>query len=58
MRSDIEGGYGDLATIDAVRQVKTVKIMKQSSEQLAAKEEEIVHLRQQLEVHAWYTLAS
>ena len=50
IRSDIEGCYGDLATIDAVRQVKTVKTMKRSSDELVAKEEEILHLRQQFEV--------
>ena len=34
MKSDMEGCYGDLATIDAVRQVKTMKAMKQSKQQL------------------------
>ena len=50
MKSDIEGCYGNFTTIDAVRQVKTVKTMKRSSDELVAKEEEILHLQQQLEV--------
>ena len=50
MKSDMEGCYGDLATIDAVRQVKTMKAMKQNSDELSAKDEEIHHLQQQLQV--------
>ena len=54
MKGDIEGGYGELATVDAVRQVRTLKALKSRSEDkvndLAAKDEEIQQLRQQLEV--------
>ena len=55
MKGDIEGGYGELATVDAVRQVRTMKALKSRSEdkvnELAAKDEEIQQLRQQLEVN-------
>ena len=54
MKADVEGDYGELATIDAVRQVKTVKVLKTKSKdkvnELAAKDEEIQQLQQQLEV--------
>ena len=54
MKGDIEGGYEELATVDAVRQVRTLKALKSRSEdkvnELAAKDEEIQQLRQQLEV--------
>ena len=50
MKSDMEGSYGDLATIDAVRQVKTMRAMKQNSDELSAKDEENHHLQRQLEV--------
>ena len=50
----IEGGYGELATVDAVRQVRTMKALKSRSEgklnELAAKDEQIQQLRQQLAV--------
>ena len=55
MRGDIEGGYGELATVDAVRQVRTMKALKSRSDdkinELTAKDEEIQQLRQQLEVN-------
>ena len=55
MKADIEGPYGDLAKVDAVRQVKTVKALKQSKKEtvneLTAKDEEIQQLQQQLEVN-------
>ena len=55
MKGDIEGGYGELATVDAVRQVRTMKALKSRSEdkvnELTAKDEEIQQLRQQLEVN-------
>ena len=50
MKSVMEGCYGDLAMIDAVRHVKTMKVMKQNSDELLVKDEEIHHLQQQLEV--------
>ena len=54
MKGDIEGGYGELAIVDAVRQVRTMKALKSRSEdkvnELTAKEEEIQQLQQQLEV--------
>ena len=50
MKSDMEGCYGDLATIDAVRQVKTMKAMKQNSDELSTKDDEIHRLQQQLRV--------
>ena len=53
-RDTIEGGYGELATVDAVRQVRTMKALKNRSEdklnELAAKKEQIQHLQQQLAV--------
>ena len=52
MRADIEGSYGELATIDAVRQVKMIRALKaiteSSTNQLS---EEVQQLRQQLEVY-------
>ena len=54
MRADVEGSYGELATLDAVRQVKTMKALKAKSNdkvnELAAKDEEIQQLQQQLDV--------
>ena len=54
MKADVEGDYGELATVDAVRQVKTMKVLKAKSidkvNELAAKDEEIQQLQQQLEV--------
>ena len=54
IRADIEGPCGELSTVDAVRQVKTVMVLKKKSrentDELATKEEEIQELRQQLEV--------
>ena len=44
MKGEVEGGYGELATVDAVRQVRTVKTLK------AKRDEEIEQLRGQLEV--------
>ena len=54
MKTDVEGDYGELATVDAVRQVKTMKVLKAKGKdkvnELAAKDEEIQQLQQQLEV--------
>ena len=54
LKGDIEGPCGEVVTMDAVRQVKIAMALKEKSKQsvdeLAAKEEEIQHLRQQLEV--------
>ena len=54
MRGAIEGGYGELAAVDAARQVRTMKALKGRSEdkvdELAAKEEQIQQLQQQLAV--------
>ena len=49
MKGAIEGGYGELATVDAVRQVRTMKALKSRSEdkvnELTAKDEQIQQLR-------------
>ena len=54
LKGDIEGPCGKLATVDAVRQVKTAMALSEKSKEkvneLAAKEEEIQQLQQQLEV--------
>ena len=54
VRYTIEGAYGELATVDAVRQVKTMKALKKRNEEkineLTVKDKEIQHLQQQLEV--------
>ena len=54
MKGVIEGDYGELATVDAVRQVRTMKALKSKSEDkldmLAAKDEQIHQLQQQLAV--------
>ena len=43
----VEGDYGELATVDAVRQVRIMKALKRRSEdrlnELAAKDEQILH---------------
>ena len=53
-RATIEGAYGELATVDAVRQVRTMKALKSRSDdkvnELAAKDEEIEQLQHLLEV--------
>ena len=43
MKGEVEGAYGELATVDAVRQVRTMKTLK-------AKRNEIERLQEQLEV--------
>ena len=51
LKGDIEGTCGELTTVDAMRQVKTAMALKKSKErvdELAAKEEEIQQLQQQL----------
>ena len=54
MKEDIEGPCGELATMDAERQVKTVMVLKKTRGnehgELVANEEEIQQLQQQLEV--------
>ena len=51
VKGDIEGPCGELTTMDAMRQVKTVKALKKEKvDQLAAKDQEIQQLQQQLEV--------
>ena len=47
MKSEVEGAYGELATVDAVRQVRTMKALK-------AKRNEIERLQEQLEVRLDY----
>ena len=53
LKGDIEGPYEKLATVDAVRQVKTAMALSEKSkeklDELTAKEEEIQQLRRQLE---------
>ena len=55
----IEGDYGELATVDAVRQVRTMKALKSRSKdklnELAAKDEQIQQLQQQLVVNSKYS---
>ena len=52
VKGDIEGPCGELTTVDAVRQVKTAKALKKEKvDHLAAKDQEIQQLQQQLEVH-------
>ena len=43
MKGEVEGAYGELATVDAVRQVRTMKTLK-------TKRNEIERLQEQLEV--------
>ena len=54
MKVVIEGDYGELATMDAVRWVRTIKALKSRSDdkvnELAAKDEQIQQLQQQLAV--------
>ena len=54
MKANIEGSYGELARVDAVRQVMTVKALKRTKKvyriELTAKDVEIQQLQQQLEV--------
>ena len=51
MKGDIEGPGGDLATIDALRQVKTAMALKREKvDLLAAKDQEIQHLQHKFEV--------
>ena len=50
MKGEVEGAYGELATVDAVRQVMTVKALKAKGDVLAEKDLEIQHLREQLGV--------
>ena len=55
LKGDIEGPCGKLTTMDAARQVKTAMAFNEKSkekvDELTAKQEEIQHLRQQLEVY-------
>ena len=52
MKCDVEGPCGELTIMDAVRQVKTAKALKKGKvDELAAKDQEIQQLQQQLEVH-------
>ena len=47
MKGEVEGAYGELATVDAVRQVRTMKTLK-------AKRNEIELLQEQVEVRLDY----
>ena len=49
MKGEVEGAYGELATVDAVRQVRTVKALK-------ANKDEIQQLHEQLEVRLYAML--
>ena len=54
LKGDIEEPYGDLAVVEAVRQMKTAVVLKKSRknvDELTAKEEEIQQLHEQLEVY-------
>jgi methylthioribose-1-phosphate isomerase len=54
MKEIIEGDYGELATVDAVRRVRTMKALKSRNDdkvsELAVKDERIQQLQQQLAV--------
>ena len=50
MKAGDRGAYGELATIEAVRQVKMTMALKDNSNLLAAKDEEIRQVHQQLQV--------
>ena len=51
LKATTEGLYGELATLDAIRQVKTIRALKITTENSTNQlSEEIQHLRQQLEV--------
>ena len=50
MKGAVEGPSGELATMDAARQVKTALTMKKEKDQLIAKDQEIQQLQRQLEV--------
>ena len=47
MKGEVEGAYGELATVDAVRQVRTVKALKAKGD---SRVDEIQQLHEQLEV--------
>jgi uncharacterized protein (DUF3084 family) len=56
VKNDIEGAYGELAKLDAVRQVVIMKALRgreaearEKANEVLAKEEEIHQLQQQLE---------
>ena len=51
MKASDRGAYGELATIEAVRHLNMTKALKNNSNLLAAKDEEIQQLHQQLEVN-------
>ena len=51
MKAGDRGVYGELATIEAVRHLNMTKALKDNSNLLAAKDEEIQQLHQQLEVN-------
>ena len=62
MKGIIEGAYGELATIDAVRQVRTVKALQTRTGNtgicwLAEKDDQIQHLQHEIEVHLEPTYA-
>jgi hypothetical protein len=53
VKGDIEGPCGELATMDAARQVKTTMALKKEKlNQLATKDQEIQQLQHQLEVNS------
>ena len=58
----VEGSYGGLAKVDAVRQVMTVKAIqqhqKENADEMIAKDEEIQQLQQQLQVRKYYVTKS
>ena len=52
MKADVEGSYEELAKVDAVMQVMTIKAFQQykkkNADEVIAKDEEIQQLQQQL----------
>ena len=53
MKDEVEGAYGELATVDAVRQVMTVKALKAKGD---SRVDEIQQLHEQLEVKLYVLL--
>ena len=51
MKGEVEGAYGELATVDAVRQVRTMKALKAKGDDKIDRVDEVQQLQEQLEVY-------
>ena len=51
VKGDVEGPCGELTTMDAVRQVKTAKLLKKEKVDLLAARGQEIQLQQQLKVY-------